>query len=378
MPPAEPDEPTPPAPLGDVHRARAGLTRRAKALIIAGGAIVVALIVAVAVVFGYVQPQQAHQSAADDFTTAVEAYNSGQSDLTTQIGVANELAAKVTTDDVADPATLDQLNAQLQQATSLVAAPPAIAQNTQEISQQTSDLAVATQSAATAVTALASAVQGVQQSRLAKSVALLQSEISDAQQTYDSSDWLGAKKDRTALKDQIDSATQAAADPSSLGSDPDSVVAALADANTSLTAAAKVVANEVKKATNATYTYLLLKTHLSCGWYICASSDGELVSVKVTVTGSTVTALLCLANGQINANTCISPGENVAYWWKFTGQRNGKTAIVSSSRDGNQFAWGTITFAGTAPNSAVTKFAGADRCQRQNGTFGKETDFGCK
>jgi len=156
-------------------------------------------------------------------------------------------------------------------------------------------------------------------------------------------------------------------------------VTALADANTALAAAAKVVASEVKKATNATYTYLLMKGHLSCGWYICAASDGVLLSAKFTVTGSTVTALLCVVNGETDPTTCSFPGDTKhPYWWKFTGKRNGATAIITSAEGDSQYAWGTVTFAGTAPNSAVIKFTGADRCQRQNGTFGKEIDFGCK
>jgi len=130
------------------------------------------------------------------------------------------------------------------------------------------------------------------------------------------------------------------------------------------------------------YHYLLLysKHQISCG--IAQCGDGGVPSVKVTVTGSSVVALLC-GNGQgldwsdQQAVIACDDGDGPV-WTTWTGTRDGSTAVVRADSDPKSFYWGTITFAGTQPGSPAVKFTTPAKCERYDGTVGKNIGTGCQ
>jgi len=115
-----------------------------------------------------------------------------------------------------------------------------------------------------------------------------------------------------------------------------------------------------------TYTYLLHGSSVTTGGNM---TDAGLVSVKVTVRGNAVTALVCASQDSLDAATCSIAGSKPA-WDTYTGIRSGKKAIVAEGGHQTSFLWGTITFAGTQPDATAVSYVGGSHCQRANGAHG--------
>ena len=119
-------------------------------------------------------------------------------------------------------------------------------------------------------------------------------------------------------------------------------------------------------------TYLLTGDQITCGTPLCA--DGVVVSVKVTVQGPDITALVCIAQ-EIDVNDPQAVQEcrgmsGAVDWDPWSGTRSGTTAIVTPTTWSDPFYWATIEFASSAPDAAVVGFVAPDDCERQDGTHG--------
>jgi len=331
-------------------------------ILIGAGAVVVVFAIALGVIFGYVLPKRAMDASLASFDTAAQAYMEAQTELSTQISAAQAVSNSVTVDELADPTTLDALATQITAAQALVAPAPMPAATAAEVDQQTADMVTKTKPASDAAAALATAVAAVQQSRIDLAVSVLSDDTQAAQSVYDESGWIDDADTtvRTDLMAQLNAAFLAIADPSSLGDNPDAILAALAQLEASLADAVAAVNAAEKSATTATYTYVLLADggQAICGVNLCPGAT-TLVSVVVTVKNTTVTADITFTSGTGSQSTV-----------SYKGVRKGTTAIVTPAKGGNAFQWGIVTFSGSDPNSPAIRFASADNCKRQNGSTG--------
>ena len=338
-----------------------------RVIFIVCGAFIVAIIAVFAIVFGYVLPNRELQAAMASFNQAVQTYDAAQSDLSAQLTDATALAQKITTDDVADPATLDTLNAQISSAKAQIAPAPAAAAHVTDIDQQTSTLTAQTLTVQNAVQPLKDAVSAVQQSRINLATSNLSDAIDPAQQVYDESNWLGNDDEAlTELQTQLEAAQNAVADPTSFGYDTDTVVNAMGSILSALNDAVDAVNTEVTAAANQTYTYTLYAAQITCGINLCA--DANAVSVKVTVKGTAVTANVCFSSDpSVDPSTCA--GSDVG-WVAFAGTRTDQTAVVQQKSYATAYTWATISFGDVAPNSPAVMFTGPDNCERVDGSYG--------
>jgi len=335
-------------------------------LLIGGGALIVAIAVVLGVIYGYVLPRRALNASMASFDQAAQAYTDAQTELSTQLAAAQAVTAVVTAEDLEDPTTLDTLATQITAAEALVAPAPAPAATAAEIDQQTADLVAKTKPATDAAAALVDAVNAVQQSRISLAVTALTAATQTAQTAYDNSSWIDDDTVRADLMAQLNAAFLAIADPTSLGDNPDAILAALAQLQVTLADAVDAVNASEDAATKASYNYLLLADsgQAICGVNLC-SGGTTLVSVNVTVKSSTVTADITFAADTGNRSTVT-----------YKGTRKGTTAIITPQSGGNAFQWGIITFSGTDPNSPAVRFDSADNCKRQNGSTGTPDIFG--
>lgn len=357
------------------------LSKAPKAVWIGAGSALVVLITAAALVFGVFIPQnQAHDLAVAAYNTAVQAYSSAQGDLSSTTTTASQLLASITVDDVQDPLAIDELTAQIATAQSLIAPAEPMASKTNDINQQADRLGSLTTAAKSTVTILQKAIDSVQQSRVDKSIVTLTAAITAAQHTYDSSGWTNDKADLAALQAQLDAANQAVASPSALGSDYETIIAAIGQLVDELQMAAATVDAAVAKATNATYSYVLYfdykgaDNQIVCGVNVCP--DNYLASAKVIVKGNAVTVELCSTQQFVsNLDTCDGAfGRYTQFDWH--GTRNGVKALVSDGRGAMTYLWGIVTFQGSLPNDPAIMFETGDQCQRLNGSYGQVSAYG--
>jgi len=360
-----------------------------KGILIGVIALVVALGVVLGMLFGVVLPNKhALQSAQASFQTAAQNFTDAQTALSTQIDAATPASAVQATD-VNDATTVTALQTALTSAQALVADPPAMASGTSAINQQVTDLNNQTDAVNNATQTLQSAVSAVQQSRVDLAVANLKTVLNDAQGSYDSASYMGDTQERTQLKSLIDQATAATTDPSTLGSDTDSIVAALQALTPNLQTAIDAVNAANTVTANKTFTYLLQGDQVTCGVNVCYNGVGggdpsTVESVQVTVKGKNVTAKLCFMSTEpVDPTTCkVTTGTDGNNGWSeaWTGTRDGTTAtIISTTKDKADFSWGTLTFDSSAPNAAVTAFAAADSCEKSDGvSYGQLVNGSCQ
>jgi len=106
-------------------------------------------------------------------------------------------------------------------------------------------------------------------------------------------------------------------------------------------------------------------------------------SVKVTVTGTSVTADVCSGqnidwNDQHAIETCTGMDGKSQWWTGWTGTRIGKSAIIQATGPGaSPFFWATILFESEKPDAPVIAFVSPDRCQRVDGSYGQNVGTGC-
>jgi len=382
---------TPDDETDDEHETHHGWSKGQKALVISLISAIAVLGIVAVIIFGSVLPKhRALQAAQNSSPTAVQAFGDAQTALQAQISAAAPLGT-VGPANVSDATTLTTLTSALATAQSLVGDPPAMGSTTDEINQQVTDLNNKTAEANDAAQSLQSAIDGVQQSRIDLAVSTLQTILSDAQGSYDDSSWMGDTPARTQLQGYITQVTAATNNPSTLGSDPDSIVAALGNMGPTLQGYTDAVNAANKVSANKTFTYLLQGAdQVTCGVNICYSGVGggdpmSVASVQVTVKGTNVTAKLCfMMTDPVDPNTCQSTsgdgGGNSGWSEPWTGTRDGTTAvIISTSKDKAEFNWGTLTFNSSAPNAAVTSFASADSCEKSDGSgYGTLVNGSCQ
>jgi len=342
-----------------------GLSKTAKwALIGGGGAAVIAIIVAVAIFFTVVLPNRALEAAVASFDEAAQTYLDSQSEMAAELAKAKSLTGEVTVEDVAEAATLDALIAAIAKADALMAPPPAAADSPEAIEVQLATLDAQTRTMNAATTELVAAIDAVQQDRVALAVANLNKAIPAAQKAYDTYSWLGKSETRVALMSQLDHAFQAIANPSALGDDATAVLAAIDEIIAGLKESADALKAEAEAAKKATYTYLLVADdgQVICGVNLCW--ELELLTVKVTLKGTAVTADLTFAKG-------LGKRTTVAY----KGTRQGSSALLKPSKGGDAFQWGILMFSGDEPNADAVQFTSAENCKKMDGSVGRQDEI---
>jgi len=343
-----------------------GLSKTAKwALIGGGGVVAIAIIVIVAIFLTVVLPNRALEAAVASFNVAVETYTDAQAELATELAAAKTLADNVTVDDVAEATTFESLIAAISKADSLLVSPPPPADSPEAIEVQIATLDAQTRAVKTATTGLVAAIEGVQKDRIALAVANLNKAIPAAQKAYDSYAWLDQADTRVELMTQLDHAFQAVANPSALGDDATAVLSAIEDIIVALKDSADALKAEAEAAKKATYTYLLATDdgQIICGVNLCW--ELELITVKITLKGTAVTADLTFAKG-------LGKRTTVAY----KGTRQGSSALIKPSKGGDAFQWGVITFSGDEPNAEAVQFTSGENCKKMDGSVGHQDETG--
>jgi len=135
------------------------------------------------------------------------------------------------------------------------------------------------------------------------------------------------------------------------------------------------------QATDTTSTHIMLDDQgtISCGINLCA--DAGLASVVITTTGNQVDAALCLSQ-EINFSdeeamtTCTGMSGTQYERWVWHGVRTGDTATVTPTTYSTPYLWAVVSFTSDAPDATPVSFVGADHCQRLDGSFGVETQYG--
>jgi len=361
-----------------------------KALVISLIAAIVVLAVAAGIIFGSILPNhRAYQNAQSSYQTAAQNFTDAQTALAAQIQAATPVST-VGPSNVNDATTLTALTTAL--ATATAASKPTVpemASTTSAINQQVTDLNNQTTDATNATQALQSAIDAVQQSRVDLAVNNLKTILADAQGSYDSASYMGDTPERTQLETMITQVTAATTNPSTLGSDTDSIVSSLQAMGPKLQQYIDAVNAANKVTANKTLSYLLQGDQVTCGVNVCYTGVGggdpsTVASVQVTVKGSSVTAKLCFMSTEpVDPTTCqVTTGTDGNNGWSeaWTGTRDGTTAkIISTTKDKAEFSWGTLTFASSAPNAAVTAFAAADLCEKSDGTgYGTLVNGSCQ
>jgi len=198
-----------------------------------GGALVLIVAVALIVVFAVSRPMDTAKTA---FDSAVNAYQQAQTDLASEVTVAQTVAQGVNTDQISDATTLDALNSQItaaQTASTVVA--PTMASSRAVIEQQTATLLSDTQSLATQKQTLTDAVTLVKANQIAWAKDTLTAAVSAAKDVLTQYSYSTDTKSMTGLQDQITTAQTMLdgidqADASAVGDNVAKMVQSLSDA----------------------------------------------------------------------------------------------------------------------------------------------------
>ena len=362
-----------------------GLSRAVKGSLIGVGSVVVVGVIAIAVFVAFIVPQR---RAQDSFGSTVAAYAAAQSSLANQITSAQDFANSVLPAQVKDPSVLTTLTTEITSASTLIAPAPQQAADAATVLKQIDDMNNKIKASGDAITQLQKDIDAVQQSRIDLAYDNVAAAVKSAQQVYDdSAGRVDNESLRTALKAQIDNANAVLAartGPSAIPSQAQTTDQAIVTLNgliASLSAAAQAVTNNEQKVANTPYTYLLTGNQISCGVALC--SNAAVPAVKVTVSGTSVTADVC-SSQQIDwsneqaIETCTGMDGSVDWWTGWTGTRDGATAIIQATGSyASPFFWATITFASAAPEAPATGFSSPDRCQRMDGSMGQNVGTGC-
>ena len=361
-----------------------GLSRNTRIALIGAGSTILVLVVVIAVFFTFIVPQR---RAEGSFAATAIAFTAAQNTLKGQISDAQTIARSVQPAQVKNKAVLGELASAINSANALIAATPVEASDTGAVRQQIADMNASIKAAQSAGTRLLDAMAAVQQSRVDLAYDNLKNAVASAQKVYDDS--AGKVDDeslRTALQDQIDTAKQALASTGASSSaapaqTPDQVIVTLNGLISSLTAAAQAVTNNEQKMANTPYTYLLTGAQISCGVALCSNS--AVPSVKVTVSGTSVTADVCYsllidATNENSIETCTGMDGGSHWWTGWQGTRSGSSAVIQATGpNASPFFWATILFDSSTPDAPVIGFVSPDRCQRVDGSEGQNVGTGC-